>query len=882
MRTQSNPVIKLKNYKPTDFLIESVWLDISLDAQETIVRSKLSIKRRKGADAGTPLCLDGDDLTPASVSLNGKVLGKEDYQATRDQLIVANLPAQKTFELEVEVHLAPADNKKLMGLYQSSGVFCTQCEAEGFRRITYFLDRPDVLSIYTVRVEGDRKTCPVLLSNGNLREKGKAGKGRHFAIWHDPHPKPSYLFAVVGGDLDSISDHFKTRSGRKVDLNIYVEKGKAPFAAYAMDALKRSMTWDEEFYGCEYDLDVFNIVAVSDFNMGAMENKGLNIFNDKYVLADPDLATDADYANIEAIIAHEYFHNWTGNRVTCRDWFQLCLKEGLTVYRDQEFSADMRSASVERIQQVRSLKMRQFSEDAGPFAHPVRPAAYQEINNFYTATVYQKGAELVRMLATLVGPKKYRRATDLYFKRHDGEAAVVEDWLSAFEDSAKIDLSAFSRWYAQAGTPIVKIKEQYDRKKRRYRLALEQQTPPTPAQKTKRAVPIPLRFGLLSKSGQQIQPVCNHAKVKGDLIIMDSKSMTVTFDNIEEKPVLSILRHFSAPVTLDFKQSEAALLVRARHDEDLFNRWDAVQVLILKELKLAYRARKASKRHEISQVLVQLLAQMAADDNLDPAFRALAISLPTEQDMVREIAKSIDPDAISFAQNQLRKRIGQSIGSDGLSLIKKLRRMEKQSDELAAVGYRSLSNTLLPFLVSAKVDGALKSCERQFKSAKNMTDRMAALAVILNHHSDRKLVDQSLNSMYRKYSDVSLVLDKWFSLQASVSAPSSYATVKRLLRHEKFSLTNPNRFRALMGVFSASNLRGFHRKDGKSYRLFADEILKLDSLNPQVAARLVSAFNAWRTFEPVRSKLMRAELKRILAEPDLSRDTREIVSKALA
>ena len=554
------------------------------------------------------MVLDGDELNLLSITHDKKELSHKDFKSSPQQLVINKPPKAKSFTLMIETELAPVENTKLMGLYQSNGVYCTQCEAEGFRRITYFLDRPDVLAIYTVRLEADRTDCPILLSNGNLVKKGKLSKNRHYAIWHDPHPKPSYLFAMVGGNLDVYSDKFKTASGKKVKLNIYVETGKAEMAAYSMGALKRSMVWDEEEYGREYDLDVFNIVAISDFNMGAMENKGLNVFNDKYVLAEEDVATDTDYMLIEAIIAHEYFHNWTGNRITCRDWFQLCLKEGLTVYRDQEFSADMRSRAVQRIHQVRVLKAGQFPEDAGPLTHSVRPEAYKEINNFYTATVYQKGAELVRMLATLVGPKAYRKATDLYFKRHDGEAAVVEDWLKCFEDSAKTDLTQFSKWYGQAGTPTVQVKESYEKKTGRYILSFEQRIKPTPGQKRKQVVPIPIRFGLMDENGDDLTVKTKSKSVKGDVIIMDKRKMSVTFEGLSIKPNPSLLRGFSAPVNLLYNESNKARMLRAKHDVDLYNRWEALNGyalgLLVKDTTARIRGKKLSQDKQFIDALM--------------------------------------------------------------------------------------------------------------------------------------------------------------------------------------------------------------------------------------------------------------------------------------
>ena len=881
MRTQSAPTIRLKNYTPPAYTITDVDLQVSLHPQQTRVKSRLTIVRQKGTVAGHSLKLDGDELSLVSISVDEKLVPSDGYRVEPQSLELKSPPKTRQFVLEIETELAPAENKKLMGLYQSSGVYCTQCEAEGFRRITYFLDRPDVLAIYTVRLDAGRTECPQLLSNGNLVKKGKLANDRHYAVWHDPHPKPSYLFALVGGDLDVFSDRFKTASGRKVDLNIYVEKGKAGMASFAMDALKRSMLWDEQVYGREYDLDVFNIVAVSDFNMGAMENKGLNIFNDKYVLADPKLATDTDFMHIEAIIAHEYFHNWTGNRVTCRDWFQLCLKEGLTVYRDQEFSADTRSRAVQRIQQVRVLKAGQFPEDAGPLAHSVRPAAYREINNFYTATVYQKGAELVRMLATLVGPKTYRKATDLYFKRHDGEAAIVEDWLKSFEDTASIDLTQFSRWYGQAGTPVVSVEERYDRARRQYTLSLSQETPSTPGQRRKQIVPIPIRFGLVGKDGKDIEIKTQNPAVREDIITFDRREMSVVFENVESKPAPSLLRAFSAPVNLNFKESETSRVWRSQHDVDLYNRWEALNgfatVLMVKNVKRL----RAGKKPEIDQRFVDTIVATAFDETLEPAFRAQALNLPSMQDIARVLARNVDPDAVEKGRTFLIKTLGKALGVDGLALVNRLKKSEARASDSEAAGIRALRNAILPLLVQAKVDDSLGFVQRQFKTASNMTDRLAALSILLNSQPDPKLADAALEAFYNRYEKYPLVVDKWFAAQAGMAGKRGLKRVKRLIRHKSFSLENPNRARSLLAPFAAGNMTGFHQPDGEGYEFYADQIIALDAFNPQIAARLLTLMNNWKMFERSRAAKARKALLRIAAIDGLSRDTQEIVDRAL-
>ncbi|MEP0944882.1 MAG: aminopeptidase N [Rhizobiaceae bacterium] len=888
MRTNSAPTIKLKDYAPSDFNIRDVHLDVSLDLQATQVSTSITFLRTQHAPKASSLVLDGDELKLISVAINGIALDPQDYTATPQKLEIHKLPEAGMFKLDIRTELAPAQNTKLMGLYQSSGVYCTQCEAEGFRRITYFLDRPDVMAIYTVRLEADREACPVLLSNGNAVKKGRLPKGRHFAIWHDPHPKPSYLFAMVGGDLDVYSDKFKTASGRKVKLNIYVETGKSERAAFAMDALKRSMIWDEKVYGCEYDLDVFNIVAVSDFNMGAMENKGLNVFNDKYVLADPNVATDMDYAYIEGIIAHEYFHNWTGNRVTCRDWFQLCLKEGLTVYRDQEFSADERSRPVQRIQQVRVLKAGQFPEDGGPLAHSVRPEAYKEINNFYTATVYQKGAELVRMLATLVGPQAYRAATDRYLKDNDGRAAMVEDWLAAFDQAEGVDLEQFARWYGQAGTPRLAVSEKYDKRKQTYTLEFEQSIEPTPGQSKKKVVPIPVRFGLLSQSGEALEAKSNSNAVRDDLIVVDKKKLRVTFDDMVEKPVVSLLRGFSAPVILDFNESDANRLIRAGHDTDLYNRWEALNGYATQLLVKNSKAKNTGAKG-VDRQFVEAVIRTAYDDDLDPALRAQVLTLPTEKDIARELGKGVDPDVIHDARKTLQKAIGKALGSGdgggGGGGVKRLERLKRAGsraeDENQAAGLRALKNALLPLLVLAKQDGALEFGEKQYRNAKNMTDRMAALNTLLHCQSDSKKSKAALDDFYKRFKDDHIVVDKWFSAQSMLPGSRGLDRVKQLMRHEAFTLDNPNRARSVIGPFASMNMTAFHRPDGSGYEFFADQILALDSINPQVSARMLTLMNNWKMFESTRSGKAKKALQRIAKTKGLSRDLQEIVDRTL-
>ncbi|RUZ07339.1 aminopeptidase N, partial [Mesorhizobium sp. M7A.F.Ca.CA.002.15.1.1] len=659
MRTDTGQVFKLEDYRPNDYLIPQTDLTFRLSPDATRVTAVLTIERRDGVSASAPLVLDGDGLTLKHIEIDGKKVKPADLLATPDQLTILKPPVARRFQLLIETEVAPAGNEALMGLYRSSHVYCTQCEAEGFRRITYFLDRPDILSVYTVRMEAMRDEAPLLLSNGNPLEKGDLGDGWHYAVWHDPFPKPSYLFALVAGNLGRLADSFVTLSGRTVELGIYVEPGKETLAGYAMDALKRSMKWDEEAFGREYDLDVFNIVAVSDFNMGAMENKGLNIFNDKYVLADRETATDADFANIEAIIAHEYFHNWTGNRITCRDWFQLCLKEGLTVFRDHEFSADQRSRAVKRIAEVRTLRAHQFPEDQGPLAHPVRPRRYREINNFYTATVYEKGSEVVRMIRTILGADVFRAGMDLYFERHDGDAATIEDFIKVFEDASGRDLSQFALWYHQAGTPNLTISSTHNPAAQEFTLEIEQSVPPTPSESRKRLMHIPLAFGLIGAGGKPVPySSVEGASVEDGVIHIRKRRHMVRFSGVTERPAVSLNRGFSAPVTLSVEQKADDQFFLARHDGDAFSRWQAFNTLLTDALISAFREILGGKQPAFAPRLIELAGSIAGDETLEPAYRALALALPGEADIARDIGRNIDPDAIYAAREALALAIG--------------------------------------------------------------------------------------------------------------------------------------------------------------------------------------------------------------------------------
>ena len=871
----------LKDYAPPAYLIEEVDLDFALDPIETRVATKLKVRPNpKVAPGGRPLVLDGEGLALKSLALNGKRLSPEDYALTETALTIASVPAEP-FTLEIVTICNPDANTALSGLYRSRGTYCTQCEPEGFRRITYFIDRPDVLAVYTVRIEADRAAAPVLLSNGNPLAQGDLpGTGRHFAIWHDPFPKPSYLFALVGGDLARVADRFVTASGRPVDLAIYVEPGKEDRCAWAMESLKRAMRWDEERFGREYDLEMFNIVAVSDFNMGAMENKGLNIFNDKLVLARPDTASDADYASIEGVIAHEYFHNWTGDRVTCRDWFQLCLKEGLTVFRDQEFTADTRSGPVERIAAVRMLKTHQFPEDAGPLAHPVRPASYIEINNFYTATVYEKGAEICRMLQTLLGRDGFRKGLDLYFERHDGEAVTVEDFVAAMADASGRDLSQFMLWYTQSGMPELACSLDYDAHAKTARLSVSQVVPPTPGQTKKEPMPIPLKLGLIGANGDELPLKLDGVPLTDGLIEVTAREQVFAFRDVPSPPTPSLLRGFSAPVRITTSLDPDKIEFLMMHDRDPFNRWQAAQTYATNLLTAAARGRDESQlvRGDAATRLAQALGVTANDEALLPAYRAEFLKLPSESDIARELARNVDTDAVHRSRQSLRAMIGETIRETLAELYAMAAPSGPYSPDPADAGLRALRSASLDLLVATGASAEIARAERHYREATNMTDAIAALSILSQVPGPPR--EGALEHFYARWQDEPLVLDKWFAVQARAARPNSVETVQALLSHPKFSLKNPNRIRALIGSFSHSNPTGFNRADGAGYRLLAAQALEIDRFNPHVAARLLGAFESWRILEPGRQAHARAVLEGLAAE-NLSTDSDEIVTKTL-
>ncbi|HEY5380453.1 MAG TPA: aminopeptidase N [Pseudolabrys sp.] len=876
MRTDTAQPIRLKDYRPPDWLVETVTLDFSLHTTQTKVRATLALKPNPDA-AAAPLVLEGDDLTLTSLKLDGVALPAENYAATPDSLTIPQ-PPNGPFTLEIETLVDPIANTQLSGLFCTSNTFCTQCEPEGFRRITYFPDRPDVMAVYTTRIEANKAQTPVLLSNGNLIESGDLPGGRHYAVWNDPHPKPSYLFALVGGNLVHIEDRFRTMSGRDVTLRIYVEPGKQDRCGYAMDSLQRSMKWDEQAFGREYDLDIFMIVAVSDFNMGAMENKGLNVFNDKYVLATPETATDSDYAGIEAVIAHEYFHNWTGDRITCRDWFQLCLKEGLTVFRDQEFTSDMRSRAVKRISDVRNLRAAQFIEDSGPLTHPVRPEIYKEINNFYTSTVYEKGAEVVRMVQTLLGREKFRAGMDLYFERHDGHAATVEQFIQCFTDASGRDMTQFMRWYSQAGTPEVKVTGRFDPARKTYTLTVKQNVPPTPGQPVKEPMVIPLALGLVGKDGSDM-PLTSQKTVEHGVLVLREPSQTVEFTGITEHPVISINRGFSAPIKLVTEFETGDLEFLAAHDSDAFNRWQALQTAATSLLIGNVAALHAGKAASSDPGLIAALAAILDDAKLEPAFIALALAPPGEGDIAREIGRDIDPDAIHRARNALRAEIGGKLAAALTKAYERLTVPGPYSPNAVSAGKRSLRNIALDLLVAAGMPGSIARAAQQYDTADNMTDRMAALGTLSLQICPER--EHALADFYKRFGDNALVIDKWFSLQALIPQPNTLDKVRALTAHPAFSFSNPNRMRALIGAF-AGNSTQFNRADGAGYNFLADNVLALDPKNPQIAARLATAFRTWRTLEQGRRAKAEAALTRIKAAPNLSRDLSDIVGRALA
>jgi aminopeptidase N len=848
-------VIRREEYRAPDWRVPDIALDFDLDAERTIVRAALTVER--AGDHRLPVRLDAENLRLLRVAVDGQPVN---YWFEGDVLKVPVEGDRAVIETEVEI--SPRANTQLMGLYESGGLLCTQCEAEGFRRITPFPDRPDVLSRYKVRMTADKALYPVLLSNGDPVGAGESGDGRHWAEWSDPFPKPCYLFALVAGDLVANRDSFVTRSGREVDLGIWVREGDVERTHHAMASLKAAMKWDEELFGREYDLDVFNIVAVADFNFGAMENKGLNVFNSRYILADPDTATDMDYDGIAGVVAHEYFHNWSGNRVTCRDWFQLSLKEGFTVFRDQQFSADMGSRAVKRIEDVRMLRAAQFPEDAGPLAHPVRPDSYIEISNFYTATVYNKGAELIRMMHTILGPEKFRAGCDLYFERHDGQAVTCEDFVRSMEEASGTDLSQFRLWYSQAGTPKVTARLVHDSDA--VTLELAQEVPPTPGQRDKQPMAIPLKVALFDEASGKA--------VDERLVILDAAEAKVPLAGAPSKPVLSINRDFSAPVIVETDRAAADLAFLSGCDDDPFARYEAMQQLMLDTLI----ASVASGTGDHGAV-VDAVRRTLTDEALDPAFIAETVLLPSES-YVGDRMERVDPEAIHRAREALRAELGAALEDiwRGAYAASAANRYEYNP---AAKGARRLRTIALGYIVASGAADAPALAKRQFDEADNMTDRQGAMGVLVNGDAPERAA--ALAAFYDRYRGNALVIDKWFSTQALSTRDDTPALVEELARHPDFTLANPNRLRSLVGAFSV-NQRAFHDASGRGYRFLADMILAEDKLNPQTAAKLVPPLGRWRRFDKSRAALMRAELERIVAAEGLSKDVFEQASKSLA
>jgi len=875
-KNASPNTIYLKDYRPSAFLIESVDLYFDLRKKETTVRSRLVMRRHPQASRSESLWLDGEELKLLSISIDGKVLTEDQFLLENNGLRIHSLPDR--FVLQSEVELAPQDNTALEGLYLSNGLYCTQCEAQGFRHITYYIDRPDVMARFRTTIEADAEQFPVLLSNGNPQNPEALPQGRHRITWEDPFLKPAYLFALVAGDLALLEDRFTTASGREIDLRIYSEPHSIDKCDFAMHSLKQAMRWDEQRYGREYDLDIFMIVAVNDFNMGAMENKGLNIFNAKLLLADPATATDRDYQAIEGVVAHEYFHNWTGNRITCRDWFQLSLKEGLTVYRDQEFSADMGSRSVKRIQDVRMLRAHQFAEDASPMAHPVRPDSYIEINNFYTLTVYEKGAELVRMQANLLDPEGFRKATDLYFERHDGGAVTTEDFVSCMQDSSGRDFTLFKRWYSQAGTPQLHVTTSYDQQSGDYEMKVAQSCSPTPGQPHKQPLHIPFAVGLLSAEGEDL-PVTlqgEQPQPAGTRVLELRETEEVFhFSGLRHKPVPSLLRGFSAPVKLEYDYSNDELMFLMAHDSDGFSRWDAAQMLHLRVLL----QRVADADCALPQGYFDALRMALLDRKSDPELLSEVLLLPSES-YIGDQMESVAVNAIHHAREALMAEIAAALRSELMEVHAQNLQHGDYDTSHASIARRALRNLSLAYLSHLDNAEVRQLILDQYAMQHNMTDVMAALSLVV--HRGWRESDALLADFEQRWRDEQLVMDKWFSVQASSAGGETLQRVKSLMQHPAFNLGNPNRIRSLIGVFAGANQVQFHRADGEGYQLLADVVLELNSSNPQIAARLIRQMSRWRRFDDQRQQLIRRQLQRILAAEGLSKDVHEVVSRSLA
>ena len=888
MKERQATTTYLKDYQPPNYLIDTTELKFELDDESTLVLSKLSFRRNPDITqwSNPPLVLDGQELQLLEIVLDGKILAESDYSLGDETLTIEKVSDQ--FVLEIQVRIKPIENTALEGLYISDGMHCTQCEAQGFRRITYYLDRPDVMSRFTTEIVANQSINPVLLSNGNLVESKALAGGLHSVKWFDPHMKPAYLFALVAGELEFIEDQFVTCSGRDVTLRIFVEEKDLDKCQHALDSLKNSMKWDEEVYGREYDLDIFMIVAVDAFNMGAMENKGLNIFNSSCVLAKPETTTDLTYQRIEAIVAHEYFHNWSGNRVTCRDWFQLSLKEGLTVYRDSQFSADMGSKTVKRIEDVALLRTVQFAEDAGPMAHPVRPDAFMEISNFYTVTIYEKGAELIRMMHHLLGDEGFRRGTDLYFDRHDGQAVTTEDFVKALEDTNQIDLNQFSRWYSQSGTPVVTISDEYDADAKQYTLTVEQSCPATPGQPTKQPFHIPMLVGLLDEQGNDLPLALagGSSTSTGNtscMLELKQPRQEFVFNDVERKPIPSLLRGFSAPVRLEFDYSSADLEFLAQHDSDGFNRWDALQKRIVSLIFEFAEALRKGQQLQLPKRLIAIYSAVSADSQVDPQLAAKMLLIPTEA-YLWELADEVDVESIHSAREFLKRELAQAL----IEPLSKVYQLHCSDDTYQPtpeqMAQRSLKNLALQYLVWSGEERWINAAMEQATAGTNMTDVSAALGALVN--SDVSLAEQlsgqALDQFYIRWKHEPLVVNQWLTLQAACPRGGALERVEKLLEHEAFDIRNPNKVRSVISVFCGVNRVHFHHESGAGYRFLEQQVIRLDGINPQIASRLLTPLTQWSKHNEARQTLMKESLSRILESGDLSKDVYEVASKSIS
>lgn len=881
--------IYLKDYQVPSHIIDKTELHVDIYDGTTTVTANLHMRVNPTAQhAAISLTLHGVDLELVSLAINNSLLSENDYSFGEETLTIKNVPTE--FLLTSVTRTKPEENTSLEGLYKSRTMYCTQCEAEGFRKITYYLDRPDVMSEFTTTVVADKK-FPVLLSNGNLINQGELDNNRHFATWHDPFKKPAYLFALVAGDLAHIEDSFITASQRKVTLKIFVEPKDLDKCEHAMTSLKSSMRWDEKVYGREYDLDIFMIVAVDDFNMGAMENKGLNIFNTSCVLAKPETTTDGGFQRVEGVVAHEYFHNWTGNRVTCRDWFQLSLKEGFTVYRDSEFSADMGSRTVKRVEDVSLLRTLQFAEDAGPMAHPIRPESYIEISNFYTMTIYEKGAEIVRMLANLLGKEHFRKGTDLYFERHDGQAVTTEDFVAALADASGKDLTQFKRWYSQAGTPRLHVTDEYNEDTQEYSLHIKQTCPPTPECQQKLPFHIPIAMGLLGSAGdlplylQGAEPDFEASDNTHKVIELTQAEQTFVFERVQEKPVPSLLRGFSAPVKLHYDYSREDLMLLMSRDSDGFNRWDASQQLALQviyDVMAAYQKGDSLDGITIDSRLTDAYRSVLQDESLDKAMVAYMLTLPSEA-YISELADLVDVEAIHYSRTAVRKNIAVALREEFNNIYSRYNHQQAYAATADAIAARSLKNVALSYLMLLNDETIIRACEQQYTTANNMTDVMAALTQLVNTDSPiaQQLAEKALSDFYMRWQHESLVVNQWLGVQANCSLPNTLERVKALENHSAYDAKNPNKIRALISSFCNGNAINFHAIEGQGYQFLTDKIIVLNAQNPQIASRLLTPLTKWKKYNPTRQALMKAQLERILAEPNLSKDVFEVVSKSL-